>query len=78
MKVTVIDRVAMGKAWGTPHYGIITKEIEISDKCPVCDGPRGEPEPHYTYENDCIAWPHVWTNPCGHLDKYSDLLKLPH
>ena len=75
MRVTVIDRAAMARAWGTGPFTIITRELEIADTCPVCGGPRGQPVLHSTYEDGCTAWPHTWDNPCGHIDKYRDLIE---
>ena len=75
MTVRVIDRAASNALWGTPNYRIIIKQVTIDDVCPVCGGPRGEPEVKRFYE--CGDWHEcdVWTNPCGHVDKYADVLK---
>lgn len=80
MIVTVIDRKAMHEAWGRPGlYTIITRKIEIPDTCPQCGGPRGIEtlRTDRTYEDGDVAFPHVWNNPCGHVDKYKDLLEHP-
>lgn len=78
MKVTVVDRESMKKAWGTPGpYTIITRKIEISDTCPKCGGPRGEPREERMIEDGDIAYISRWHNPCGHIDKYADVLREP-
>lgn len=76
MKVTVVDREAMNRAWGSPGlYTVITKYVEISDDCPVCGEPRGKPvmipycEDGHHYSVD------QWNNPCGHVDLYKDVLQ---
>lgn len=70
MLVTIMYRNSFtgGDGW---RYWPITREI--SDKCPVCGGPRGKPEPNSYCEDG--EW-HIldnWTNVCGHLDKYQDV-----
>lgn len=45
--------------------------IEISDYCPVCGGKRGEPFQTRSYDGSRIVIVSGWTNPCGHVDKYS-------
>lgn len=76
MRVTVVDREATNRAWGTPGlFTVLTRTVEISDTCPVCGGPRGEPtkrafcEDGHHYSVDC------WSNPCGHIDSYRDVLR---
>ena len=66
MRVTVMYR----NGW---HIQPVT--VEIDDKCPICGGPRGEPYNHRFYE--CGDWYSVdrWDNPCGHIDKYRDVLE---
>lgn len=75
MKVRVVDREAMRRLWGTPSYRVIIREVEISDRCPVCGGPRGEPEGHNFVEGGQGHPVHKWSNPCGHVDKYSAVLE---
>ena len=75
MKVTVIDREAMDAQWG--QHGYLTpvlREVEISGTCPVCGGPRGEPNSRRTSEEGMVFDVDVWRNPCGHVDKYRDVL----
>ena len=47
-----------------------TKEIEISDYCPVCGQLRGNPMKQPLILNHRRLMVHVWDNPCGHIDKY--------
>ena len=75
MKVTVIDREEMRKVWGTSAYSIVTTTLEIPDTCDVCGGKRGQPTPHRTHEDGETVYPDVWHNPCGHVDKYADIIK---
>lgn len=75
MKVTVTDRAAMKASWGHGPFSIITKTIEISDRCPTCSEPRGKPWEETVLEDGDSAVISRWTNPCGHLDKYDDCIK---
>ena len=66
MIVTIPDR---------RYWPFILRTIEIEDHCPSCGEPRGEP---YWYRfHDTGDWHSVnkWDNPCGHIDKYSEILK---
>jgi len=49
--------------------------ITISDRCPVCGGKRGEPVLSRYCEDGEWYSVHNWANPCGHLDKYEDVIK---
>lgn len=72
MRVQVVDRSGWGKPGG--RYPDI-KTIEISDRCPVCGGPRGTPEPHTWYEDGETHCCSKWNNPCGHVDNYPAILE---
>ena len=74
MEVTVIDREAMRQTWGHGLYSPILKTVEIVPTCPKCGGPRGEPRLQRQCEDG--EWFNVsrWDNPCGHIDKYTDVL----
>lgn len=75
MKVTIVDRHAMDALYGTPAFnGVVLREVEIDDKCPVCDEPRGEPQKQRFHEWGQFYSADTWTNVCGHTDKYSDVL----
>lgn len=79
MIVTVIDRKAMASDWGSGPFAIITRRVEIPDTCPKCGGPRGTATLRtvQVYEDGEVAHPHIWENPCGHRDLYSDILVDP-
>lgn len=66
MIVTVVKR--QGWHITTPH-------INIADTCPVCGGPRGKPYHHRFHEDSEWYTVDRWDNPCGHVDKYKDVLK---
>lgn len=76
MQVTVVNRALQSSLWGNGYRSIrqVIETVEISDKCPVCGGPRGEAHLQRYCEDG--EWYDVsrWTNPCGHLDKYADVL----
>ena len=67
MKV-IIPRVSEHE--GYPGNAI---EVEISDNCPKCGGKRGEPYDTISYDGSRRLHVSGWTNPCGHVDKYSDV-----
>ncbi|MBO6893424.1 MAG: hypothetical protein JJ866_15885 [Roseibium sp.] len=77
MQVTVVDRVLQDLLWGNGYRSInqVIRTVEISDRCPVCGGPRGEPRLVRYCEDD--EWYDVsrWENPCGHLDTYANVLQ---
>lgn len=52
-----------------------TITVEISDRCPVCGGPRGKPYETISYDGSRRLAVDGWKNPCGHVDKYSDVRK---
>lgn len=49
--------------------------VKIADTCPVCGGPRGELRWQTFCEDGEWFTVNVWTNACGHVDKYTDVLK---
>jgi hypothetical protein len=76
MTVTVVNREAIDRAWGTPGmYEVYRKTVTIADTCPVCGGPRGKPELRQFCEEGIFYSVHCWQNPCGHIDHYPDVLK---
>lgn len=76
MRITVVDRAATAAAWGGPGpYTVATKTVEIPDLCPVCGGPRGKPVSRPFCEDGHHYAVHCWKNPCGHLDRYEDVLR---
>jgi hypothetical protein len=76
MKVVVVDRVAMGASWGNPGLGrVVTREVAISRRCPVCGGRRGRPVVVPFCEDGEHSSASRWNNPCGHVDKYTAVLE---
>ena len=55
-------------------WNVSTVMVEISDKCPVCGGPRGIPTWHNFCEDGEWLSVNVWENPCGHVDLYKNVL----
>lgn len=53
------------------HWGMHKRVVTLPWLCPACGGPRGEPEPGLSYDGSLRLAVDVWTNPCGHVDKYS-------
>ena len=50
-------------------------EYEISDNCPICGEKRGDIFPALSYDGSRRLNVDGWKNPCGHIDKYSDVRK---
>lgn len=76
MTVTVVDRAAQAATWGyAPGGAPPLRTVEIARICPACGGPRGEPRHNRQCEDGEFYYVHVWTNPCGHLDKYEAVLR---
>jgi hypothetical protein len=49
--------------------------ITISDRCPVCGRKRGEPVLRRYCDDGEWYSVHNWTNPCGHIDMYPDVIR---
>lgn len=47
--------------------------VEIDDKCPKCGEMRGKPYKTHSYDGSRRLTVDGWNNPCGHIDKYSEL-----
>lgn len=73
MNVLVINRNPYPDRQG--YHGIKVRRVTIADTCPVCDGPRGEPQPYSFYEDGEWYEIHKWVNPCGHIDYYDAVLQ---
>ena len=71
MTVSVLDR----STWGTNLPYPMLRHVTISKICPCCGGKRGEPKVSRQYDNGDWRDVHTWRNPCGHIDKYSEVLK---
>ena len=61
------------------HMGLYlyVREVEIAELCPVCGMPRGKNTIHNvrSYDGSRFVICDGWENPCGHVDKYSDVRK---
>ncbi len=55
---------------GYPGYAA---RVVLEWTCPHCGGPRGEPAPTISYDGSRRLGVDGWSNPCGHIDKYSDV-----
>jgi hypothetical protein len=55
------------------HEGISQMIVELNWICPICGTPRGEPCKVRSYDGSKSMVVDGWTNPCGHVDKYSDI-----
>lgn len=75
MRVTVRDRAAEAAAWGKPGlFTPILRTVTISDRCPRCGEQRGNPVLRPFYEDGVHFGVDCWTNLCGHIDAYADIL----
>ena len=68
MIVTILDRGADG-------WAMRFETVRISDYCPTCCAPRGVPAPRPFCEDGEFYSVDCWTNPCGHVDLYPDVLR---
>lgn len=61
------------------HMGLdlYVREVEIAELCPVCGMPRGKNTIHNvrSYDGSRFVICDGWENPCGHIDKYSEVRK---
>ena len=57
------------------HEGIFKMTVTISDYCPKCGKKRGVNTIHkgFSYDGSRRLTVDCWTNPCGHVDKYSEV-----
>jgi hypothetical protein len=51
-----------------------TKHVQLNWVCPKCGGKRGETYRTLSYDGSLRVQCDGWHNPCGHIDKYSDVL----
>ena len=72
--VTVRDRSSEAP-WGVGLTNPITRTVTISAFCPKCGERRGEPRGSNQCDDGAFYWVQVWTNPCGHIDGYADVIK---
>lgn len=74
MTVRVRDR-ASEKPWGIGFTDPCVRTITISATCPRCGSERGKPQNLNQAEDGAHYSVDVWTNPCGHIDAYVDVVK---
>lgn len=74
MTVRVRDR-ASEKPWGVGFTDPCVRTVTISAACPKCGGERGEPRNLNQAEDGAYYSVDIWTNPCGHVDYYGDVVK---
>lgn len=55
------------------HWGMHSVTVAINWVCPVCGGARGEVFDTLSYDGSRRLGVHGWSNPCGHIDSYSDV-----
>ena len=57
------------------HEGFFSMTVTISDYCPKCGKKRGINTIHkgFSYDGSRKLVVDCWTNPCGHVDKYSEV-----
>ena len=57
------------------HGGFHSTTVTLLWECPRCGGPRGEVRPAVSYDGSRRLACDGWTNPCGHIDLYSNVRK---
>ena len=57
------------------HGGFLRTTVELDWVCPQCGGPRGEVYQAESFGGSRKMICDKWTNPCGHIDWYQDVLK---
>ena len=55
------------------HEGTHCVYVTLEWVCPVCGGVRGTPFQTASYDGSMRLICDGWSNPCGHIDKYSDV-----
>ena len=55
------------------HMGLYSADVRIKWVCPICSGPRGPVHKTFSYDGSMRLSCDGWENPCGHVDKYSDV-----
>jgi hypothetical protein len=70
--ISVLDR----SHWGKPNCPYPLVRLIILDwTCPICGGPRGTIYNRTHHEDGSTLLINVWLNPCGHVDKYQDVIE---
>lgn len=57
----------------TEHAGQYWMHATVQWTCIHCGGPRGEPEPGISWDGSRKLLVDTWRNPCGHVEKYSQV-----
>lgn len=57
------------------HAGIDGVYIKLKWICPVCGKNRGDVFVGLSFDGSRKLNVHRWSNPCGHIDKYSSVLQ---
>jgi hypothetical protein len=73
MTVRVRDR-SLEAPWGSGLTTPVVRTITIDAACPRCGGPRGVPTNLNQCDDGANYSVDVWTNPCGHLDVYANVV----
>lgn len=74
MRVGIRVRAAEAP-WGVGPTAPVVQEVEILAECPRCGKPRGKPSTVRQHDDGVTYYVDVWTNPCGHVDRYEDVAK---
>jgi len=56
------------------HDGVHAAFVRLRWVCPTCGRPRGEIKKTVSYDGSRYLPCDGWDNPCGHVDKYSDVI----
>jgi len=57
------------------HHGVLAISAVVDWRCIHCGAPRGEPIKYLSYDGSLRLAVDTWTNPCGHVELYSDVRK---
>ncbi len=55
------------------HDGFHAMRVTLPWVCLRCGSPRGEPFETISYDGSRRLGVHGWINPCGHIEKYSEV-----
>lgn len=55
------------------HAGLHSLTLTLPWICMYCRGKRGEPFETLSYDGSRRLGVHGWTNPCGHVETYSEI-----
>lgn len=56
------------------HWHPVLITLTIPDHCTKCGGPRGTTNRTRQCLDGEFYYVDTWTNPCGHIEKYHDLI----